>query len=289
MNANPFASGAAWIEGVVCPLSEARIPILDWGFLRSDATYDVAHVWNGRFFRLDDHLDRFMPGVARLRYDLPVDRTGIADILRDLVWKTALTQAYVAMIATRGTPRPGSRDPRLCTNRFYAFAIPFVWIADPDKQNTGLHLHISNIPRIPPASVDPTVKNYHWLDFQMALLEAYDAGCETVAISDGAGNVVEGPGFNIFAVKDGRMATPATGALEGITRRTMFEIAASLELRCEARPVSAAEMRRADEVIITSTAGGVMPVTRIDGSDVGNGRPGWAFRRLHEAYWALHT
>ena len=283
-----FASGVAWIDQELTPIGEARIPLLDWGFLRSDATYDVVHVWKGRFFRLDDHLQRFFKNTERLRYRPPVATHEVEPLLRRLVAVSGLENAYVAMIATRGTPKPGSRDPRECRNAFYAFAIPFVWIADPEKQRQGLHLAISSIVRISPASVDPTVKNYHWLDFQTALLQAYDAGAETVVLCDDFGHIVEGPGFNVFAVSDGRLATPARGMLEGMTRRTLIEIAGALSLPLNERPVSAAELRAADEVIITSTAGGLMPVTTIDNSPVGAGVPGRVFHQLHQRYWALH-
>ncbi len=107
-----YADGAAFMEGEYVPIAEARIPILDWGFLHSDATYDVVSVWDGRFFRLEDHLDRFERGVARLRMKLPYDRDRIRDIVFECVRKTGLRRAYVEIVATRGMPRPGSRDPR---------------------------------------------------------------------------------------------------------------------------------------------------------------------------------
>jgi branched-chain amino acid aminotransferase len=285
---NPFAKGAAWIDGVVTPIAQARIPIMDWGFLRGDATYDVAHVWKGAFFRLDDHLARFQRGVERMRYTLPVDLDAVPGILRSLVEATGLTDAYVAMIATRGAPQPGSRDPRLCRNAFYAFAIPFVWIASPEKQREGLHMAVSHIRRIQPASVDPTVKNYHWLDFQTALLEAYDAGAETVVLVDDAGHVCEGPGFNIFTVHGRTLTTPDAGVLLGVTRRTLLELAPACGLQAQTAPVSIEALRTADEVIIASTAGGVMPVTRIDHQPVGAGAPGPVYLDLHRAYWAAH-
>jgi branched-chain amino acid aminotransferase len=108
----------------------------------------------------------------------------------------------------------------------FAFAAPFVWIAGPDKQKTGLSLRISNVRRIPAESVDPTVKNYHWSDLTKGLFDAYDKGDETVVLTDGAGCIVEGPGFNIFAVIAGELVTPGSGVLEGITRRTAIELGA---------------------------------------------------------------
>ena len=283
-----YADGAAFVDGRFVPVAEARVPILDWGFLRSDATYDVAHVWRGSFFRLEDHLDRFERSMEHLRLSPPYDRSEIRDILVECVRLSGLRDAYAEVICTRGIPRPGSRDPRDCDNRFYAFVVPFIWIADPDKQEQGLHAEIGSKQRIQPESVDPTVKNYHWLDLETGLLEAYDRGGETVILVDAEDNVVEGPGFNVFAVKNDTISTPDRGVLEGITRKTIIELAAEHGIQLEARPVPADELRRADEVFLSSTAGGVIPVTTVDGGAVGNGEPGAVTRRLRDGYWDLH-
>ena len=283
-----YADGAAFVDGRFVPVAEARVPILDWGFLRSDATYDVAHVWRGSFFRLEDHLDRFERSMGHLRLSPPYDRSEIRDILLECVRLSGLRDAYAEIICTRGIPRPGSRDPRDCDNRFYAFVVPFIWIADPDKQEQGLYAVIGSKQRIAPESVDPIVKNYHWLDLETGLLEAYERGGETVILVDGEVNVVEGPGFNVFAVKNDTISTPDRGVLEGITRKTIIELAAEHGIKLEARPVPADELRRADEVFLSSTAGGVIPVTTVDGGAVGNGEPGAVTRRLRDGYWDLH-
>jgi branched-chain amino acid aminotransferase len=283
-----YADGAAFVDGRFVPIAEAGVPILDWGFLRSDATYDVAHVWRGSFFRLEDHLDRFGRSMEHLRLSLPYGRDEIRDILIQCVRLSGLRDAYAEVVCTRGIPKPGSRDPRECENRFYAFVVPFVWIADPKKQEQGLHAVIGSRQRIAPESVDPTVKNYHWLDLETGLLEAYERGGETVILTDAEGNVVEGPGFNLFVVHDGAVSTPDRGVLKGITRRTVIELANEQGLPLEARPVPAESLRRADEVFLSSTAGGIIPVTTVDGEVVGDGEPGAATLRLREAYWDLH-
>ena len=283
-----YADGAAFVEGRFVPVAEARVPILDWGFLRSDATYDVAHVWRGSFFRLEDHLDRFVRSMEQLRLNPSYDRGEMRDILIECVRLSGLRDAYAEIICTRGLPRPGSRDPRECENRFYAFVVPFIWIAAPEKQEHGLHAVIANRQRIAPESVDPTVKNYHWLDLQTGLLEAYERGGETVILTDAEGNVVEGPGFNVFAVHDGAISTPDRGVLQGITRRTVIELSEEHDIPIETRPIPAESLRRADEVFLSSTAGGIIPVTTVDGEVVGDGNPGPTTLRLREAYWNLH-
>jgi hypothetical protein len=112
----------------------------------------------------------------------------------------------VSMTCTRGRPTPGSRDLRTARNTFYCYAVPFVWISSPDRQATGATMRISPITRIPPQSVDPSVKNYHWLDLDLALLDAYDHDAELVVLRDLSGAITEGPGFNVFAHVAGRRA-----------------------------------------------------------------------------------
>ncbi len=285
---HPLADGVAFVRGAYVPIAEAAIPITDWGFLRSDATYDVVTVWDGAFFRLDAHLERFMRSCERFRLDPGLTPAQIAEVLAECVRRSGLRNAYVEMIVTRGQPPWGSRDPRQAVNRFYAFAVPFVWIANEAQRERGLHLKVSTVQRIPAGSVDPTAKNYHWNDLTMGLLGALDAGADTVVLSDAEGNVVEGPGFNIFCVKDGALVTPKEGVLEGISRRTVIEIARALGVPVELRALPAGELRGADEAFLTSSGGGVLPVTRVDDHVLGTGRPGPLTQRLHAAYWDWH-
>jgi branched-chain amino acid aminotransferase len=283
-----LSAGAAFIDDEYVPVAEAKIPVLDWGFLHSDATYDVAHVWRGRFFRVEDYLDRFLASMEKLRMSIPYDRARIRSIMFELVRMSGLKDAYVEIVCTRGMPAPGSRDPRSCENRFIAFAIPFVWIANDEMRERGLDLLISSQQRIPPESVDPRIKNYHWLDMVMALFEAYDHGADTAILVDREGNLVEGPGFNVFVRHGDRVVTPGRGVLEGVTRQTLLELLAREDLQVDSGLLPAEMAKAADEAFITSTAGGVMPVTRIDGEAVGDGRPGALTGKLNQAYWALH-
>jgi len=283
-----LGQGAAFVDDQYVPVAEASIPVLDWGFLHSDATYDVAHVWQGRFFRIDEYLDRFQHSMESLRMSVPYSREQIREVMFELVRRSGLRDAYVEIVCTRGIPAPGSRDPRSCSNRFMAFAVPFVWIADDNLRAQGLNLLISRHQRIPPESVDPCIKNYHWLDMVMGLFEAYDAGADSAVLVDAGGNLIEGPGFNVFVRCDDRVITPARGVLQGVTRATVLELLAAENLQVSAELLSQATARAADEVFITSTAGGAMPVTRISGHRVGDGLPGELTTRLNQAYWKLH-
>jgi branched-chain amino acid aminotransferase len=283
--------GCAYVNGQFVAPEDAKISIFDWGFLHSDATYDVAHVWQGKFFRLGDHLDRFFASMDRLRLDPGRTRDEVREVMHECVRRSGLREAYVEVLCTRGMPQPGSRDPRSCTNQFMAFAIPFVWIADPAKQARGINLVVSDVQRIAPASVDPRIKNYHWLDMVMALFQAYERGGESAVLVNAAGDVAEGPGFNVFAVVDGELITPDSGVLEGISRRTMIEMARAAGIAMRVAPLPVAALRRASEVFLSSTGGGAVGVSQIDGVAIGGRGPGDfgpVTRQLQAAYWALH-
>jgi branched-chain amino acid aminotransferase len=284
-----FEAGCAWIEGEYVPIGEARIPILDTGFVRSDLTYDVVGVWEGRFFRLQDHLDRLFAGCERLRLQPPFPQQGVREILTETVRLSGLRDAYVEAVVTRGVPGPGERDPRLWTPRFYAYAIPYVWIVRPELQERGTDVIVTHgTRRIPPDAVDPRVKNFHWGDLVRGLFEAYDRNAWLPILPDGSGLVTEGPGFNVFALFGGSLHTPESGVLEGITRKTVIELAPGLGLEVQVGPLPVADLYRADELFLTSTAGGVMPVATLDGESVGDGRPGPVSTRIRERYWELH-
>ncbi|MEM9279823.1 MAG: aminotransferase class IV [Pseudomonadota bacterium] len=285
-----FEKGAAWIDGQIVPISEAKISVIDWGLTRSDITYDVAHVWEGAFFRLDDYLDRFLRSVEKLRLDIPLGQDEIRQILHDVVARSGLRAAYVSMVASRGVPSiPGTRDPRLCSNHFYAWAVPFVWVIKPEVAKRGAHLKIAgNVVRISPEAVDPTVKNYHWGDMTKALFEALDDGYDTVVLVDEDGNITEGPGFNMFAVINGVVVTARTGILEGITRRTVIEICKEAGIPVEVRDLSADEFLASDEAFVSTTGGGATPVTRINERILGNDSQGPVTALISETYWKWH-
>ena len=284
---NPFAAGAAYIDGRYMPIGEAAIPILDWGYRRSDVTYDVVGVWDGAFFRLDDHVARFRASMAAFRFNPRESDAEIKTVLHRCVTLTGLRDAYVAMDCLRGRPAPGAvYHPANARNYIAAFAIPWVWVMGPDVQARGGHLVIAETLRIPVESVDPTAKNFHWADLTRGQFEAHDRGADFCLLLDRDGNVTEGPGFNVFFVVGGRVVTPDHGVLEGLTRRSVFELCAGMGLPCEARRVSAAEARDADEIFLSTTAGGIMPASRIDGRIMNNDRPGPLSTAIRDAFWA---
>ena len=282
-----WSKGGGWMDGEIVPIAEAKIPVTDWGVTRSDITYDVASVWDGGFFRLDDHIERFMVSMDSMRLDPGIDAGQVRQIMHDVVAQTGLRAAYCSMVAARGVPLiPGTRDPRECANHFFAWVVPYVHVIKPEIAEKGTSLWVAkDVRRIPEDSVNPRAKNYHWGDITAGLFEAKDNGFETVVLLDHAGNVTEGPGFNVFAVKGDRVLTSDHGVLHGITRRTVLEMAEEAGLSTEARPLPLDEFLESDEIFLSSTGGGVIPITRVDDRTFSNGAPGTVTNDLRNRYF----
>jgi branched-chain amino acid aminotransferase len=211
------------------------------------------------------------------------------EILFECVRRAGIRNAYVEMILSRGIDEDGSRDPRRFRNCFYAHAIPYVWIVKPQDQEAGIHLVIAEKTiRIPPDAVDPTIKNFHWGDLVRGIYEAYDRGGFTAVLPDAEGNITEGPGFNVFVYYRGSLLTPERGVLKGITRQTMIDLADEQGIPVRLDMFGPDVLMAAEEVFITSTAGGVMPVTTVNGRMIGDGKPGKITTLIQKRYWEAH-
>jgi branched-subunit amino acid aminotransferase/4-amino-4-deoxychorismate lyase len=286
-SSNPLAKGIAYVEGELVPLAEARMPLMDQGFMHSDLTYDVPAVWDGRYFRLDDHLDRFEASCEKLRLRNPLDRAATRALLVDMVAKTGIRDAFVEIIVTRGLQYV--RDYKTAENRLYVMVMPYVWALPPELHRGGSSAIVTRtVRRTPPGAVDPTVKNLQWGDFIRGVLEAIDRDARYPFLSDGDGNLTEGAGYNIFSVKDGVLMTPIRGVLQGITRKTVLELAAAKGMKTLVDHIPIDALYHADEIFMCTTAGGIMPISQLDGRPVGGGQVGPITREIWESYWGSH-
>ena len=221
-----FAAGAAYIDGRYMPVGEAAIPLTDWGYRRSDVTYDVVGVWDGAFFRLDDHIRRFRASMDALHMKPAESDDEIKAVLHRLVRLSGLRAAYVAMDCLRGVPAPGKpRHPAYARNYIAAFAVPWVSVAGPEMCERGLHLMIAETLRIPPESVEPRIKNFHWGDLTRGQFEAMEKGADFAILLDAQGNVTEGAGFNVFSITEWRRGDTGPGSArrhhEAVDDRTL--------------------------------------------------------------------
>jgi branched-chain amino acid aminotransferase len=263
--------------------------LFDTGFGHSDLTYTVAHVWHGNIFRLGDHIDRVFDGAQKLRLQSPLSKEEVQEVTKRCVSLSQLRESFVNITITRGYgARKGEKDLTKLTSQIYIYAIPYLWAFPPEEQIFGTSAIVPrHVRRAGRNTVDPTVKNYQWGDLTAASFEAKDRGARTAILLDSDNCVAEGPGFNVVMVKDGKLASPSRNALPGITRLTVKEMAAEMGIEFTLRDITSRELYEADELIAVTTAGGITPITSLDGEPLGNGEPGPMTVAIRDRFWAL--
>lgn len=286
---NIFAGGCAWIENEYHPAAKARISLFDAGFGHSDVTYTVASVWHGNIFRLEEHVMRFLAGAQKLRIESPAGKADIMRIMKECVRRSELREAYVCACLTRGYAKtPGDKTAAHSIPQLYIYAIPYLWVFNPDEQMQGISAIIARTTRRSSANtIDPAIKNFQWGDLVRANFEAEDRGARTAFLLDSDNFLTEGPGFNILCIKNGNLYTPSRNVLPGITRKTALEIARESGMGTSLEDISVDFLRTADEVFTATTAGGITPVVKLDDILINNGRPGPLTRKIQRRYWEL--
>jgi branched-chain amino acid aminotransferase len=277
----------AYVNGEYVPKDEARISVFDFGFLRGDGVFDTTSAWNGRIFKLSQHMERLQMSLRAARIPCPVPPEELAGIIVETTRRSRLRNAYIQTIVTRGEPPQGVRDLTRCRPGLVVFAVPYVFILSPEQIRTGGRAMIASTRALPVQSLDPKIKSLSRLHFDLAMLQGKAAGVDVTLMLDLDGHVAEGPGVNVFVVRGGALYSPPEGILMGITRQTVFELAAEHGIPAREAQLTPYDVYAADEVFLTSTAGGIMPLVEIDGRPIGDGKPGPLSQRLHGLYWAL--
>jgi len=276
-----------YLNGDFVPLSGAHISVLDQGFLLGDGVFDVVSVWDGKLFKLDAHLDRFEDSIRATRLTPSLDRKGWTKAIIETVRRNNLTAASVRFIATRGVSPDVIADPRKNTPTEIVWAAPYIFLADDEKRKNGIRLTISNLRGFPADTLDPRYKALDRLHFQLASMDALDAGYDGLVWLDKDGHVAEGPASNVFIVKNGVIYTPGEGVLRGITRATFMELAGRAGIECRETNLSPFDLFTADEVFTTSTAGGALAVREVDGRHLPAPVPGPVTQKLDRMYWSM--
>jgi branched-chain amino acid aminotransferase len=265
--------------------NQASVSIFDHGLLYGDGVFDSLMAQYGYIHKLDAHLDRFERSAKAIHLELPVTKKQLHDLVLECLQRNELDDAaYIKVIGTRGITKEPLLDPRGAKPTVIVFARPYLHWAAPEKVAAGLSAKLTSVRRVPFSAIDPRVKSLNYLNNILARIEAQRAGCDEALIVDDQGFVGEGPGFNVFVVRSGTVVTPEQGVLEGITRETVLELCDELGLPVRRGPVAPYDYAVAEEAFITSTAGGIMPITSVDGHKVGSGTLGPITRRLREAF-----
>jgi branched-chain amino acid aminotransferase len=276
--------GVVWINGELKPTDEAFVSVFDHGLLYGDGVFDTMFATYGYIFKLRQHIERFRRSLRATRMALPIPEESLEQVIRETVAANGLRDAYIKVVATRGVSPEPLLDPRNTKPTMIVFVRPYLSLAGAGKKETGLSTKLTSIQRVGHSALDPRVKNLNYLNLVLAKFEAINAGADEALLLDEDGFVCEAPGYNMFVVRDGQLLTPERGVLEGITRETVLELAAELAIPSVIKNVAPFDLYVADEIFLTSTAAGLVPVTRVDGAPIADGRPGPLFRRLDAAY-----
>jgi branched-chain amino acid aminotransferase len=276
-----------YVNGAFVPEAEARISVLDHAVLYGDGVFDTVVAWNGAIFELDAHLDRFFRSLAAGSLASPVSRSELVGLLGEALRRNGLRNAYIKWIVTRGSNGTPLMDPKGCIPNLIILALPYIHRFDETSRPRGIRLKTAAIRRPPGHVLDPRVKSLNYLNLVMAKLEARAAGADEALLLDVHGRLCEAPGYNVFVLHGRTLRTPVHDILEGITRATVMNLARKADLDVEACDLELYHAYTSDELLLCSTAGGVLPAAEIDGRRIGSGDPGPVFRALDRAYKAL--
>ena len=276
-----------YINGEFVPESEAKISIFDHGFLYGDGVFEGIRAYNGRVFKLKEHIDRLYDSAKAIALEIPMSKEEFMNVILETLRVNGLRDAYIRPIVTRGIGDLGL-DPRKC-GKPTVIVITKPWgRLYGDLYERGLKAVTVSIRRNPIDALPPNIKSLNYLNNVLAKIEANVKGGDEAIFLDKNGYVSEGSGDNIFIAKNGIVMTPPTvNNLKGITREVVIEIIRKLRLPFKETNLSLYDLYTADEVFVTGTAAEIAPIVEIDGRKIGDGKPGRITRLLMEEFKKL--
>jgi len=274
-----------WIDGGIVSGHEARVPVLDHGLLYGDGIFEGIRVFGRRIFRLEAHLARFAASAKALDLKLPGGIDGVREILKETVRAHGTDDAYIRLILTRGDGQLGI-DPASCPKPRLICIVAQIAIFSPEKLAAGLDLLTSSYRRPAADALDPRVKSLNYLNNALAKLEARQRGGDDALLLNDRGMVAEASVANIFIVRNDVLQTPPAtdGALEGITRGCVLELAAGLGFATREATLGRIDLFAADEAFLTGSGAGLVPVRSLDGRSIGSGSPGPVYEKVRAAF-----
>jgi len=254
---------------------DAKVSVFDHAFLYGDGIFEGIRCYNGRIFRQKQHIDRLWDSAKTIDLKIPVSKEKMIEAIYETVRANGLVDAYVRLVVSRGEGTLGL-DPKSCkTPQIVIIAQP-LQLYPKELYEKGMAIVTASTIRNPSSSLNARVKSLNYLNNIMAKLEAHNAGCEEAMLLNHKGDVAEGTGDNIFIVKNGKIVTPPTDAciLEGVTRNVVLEIAQELGYEVAQTAITRHDVYTADECFLTGTAAELIPVVKVDGREIGDGKPG---------------
>jgi branched-chain amino acid aminotransferase len=272
-----------YVNGELVPAGEARISVFDSGLNFADGVFEGVRVYGGRVFRLQEHVKRLYESANAFEIDIGMSRHEFTSVVLDWLRANQVRENFhFRPIVTRGNRFPPRLDPRFCSG---GPNIIFVGASIEPARQSGVRTIISSVRQINSAAIDARIKSLNYGNNLLARLESVRRGADDALMLDDAGFLAEASAANLFLVKDGRVLTPWTKAcLDGITRRTVMELAAAQGRAVVERDLSVTEILNADEVFLTGTGTEITPVVEVEGRRIGDGDAGPVTLSLHEAY-----
>jgi branched-chain amino acid aminotransferase len=271
-----------YLDGEYVPMSEAKIPVLDHGLLYGDGIFEGIRAYNGRVFKLTEHLKRFFSAAKAIRLTLPLTFEELEDVILTSCRKNNIIDGYIRLVCTRGAdglglyPKPNSHPPRL-------FCIAGQVALYPEQAyRDGLKVITSSYRRNKATIVDPQIKSLNYLNNILASIEAHRYGADEALMLNEEGIITECTGDNVFMIKDSVIYTPPAylGALDGITKKAVIEIAKKAGYEIKEEPFTHFNLLNCDEAFLTGTAAEIIALTVLDGQEIGNGKAGEITMRL---------
>ncbi len=277
-----------YLNGQIVPSEQAVVSVFDHGFLYGDGVFEGIRVYEGTVFRLDDHLERLYDSAKSILMQIPLAYEEMASAVLDTVRANGLTNGYIRLVVSRG-PGDLGLDPRNCPKPTIVIIADAIQLFPKEFYENGLKIVTVPTRRNSPAALNPQIKSLNYLNSILVKIEAANAGVMEALTVNADGYVCEGSGDNVFIVKKGKVYTPPVylGALDGITRRTMIDLCAQLDIALLETPFTRHDVYVADECFLTGTAAELIPVVEVDGRSIGKGKPGAITKRLHEAFHQL--
>jgi len=274
-----------WIDGKVVDGPQARVPVLDHGFLYGDGVFEGIRVREGRIYKLEGHLRRLAASARSIGLELPGGLEAIREIVLETLRALGRDDAYVRLIVSRGEGALGV-DPSTCPSPRVVCIADALRIFPPELLARGIDLVTASLRRPAIDALDPRVKSLNYLNNALAKQEARRQGADDALLLNAAGLVAEASVANVFAVTHGGLATPppCDGALAGLTRAGVLELAAELGIPAQEHSLGRYDLLAADEVFLTGSGAGIVPVRSLDGQRIGAASPGPLTARILEAF-----
>jgi branched-chain amino acid aminotransferase len=274
-----------WIDGKLYDKADAKVSVYDHGLLYGDGVFEGIRVYNGRIFECAAHIERLWFSARAIRLNIPISREQLCTAIEETVRANGFKDCYVRAVVTRG-PGDLGINPQKSPRPSVLIITDLISVYPKEMYEKGIPIICSSVIRNHPNALSARIKSLNYLNNILAKIEANDAGVSEAVMLNHEGYVSECTADNIFIVRSGEVQTPAVteGILEGVTRAVMLKLCKRLNMPCVEKRLERHDLYIADECFLTGTGAEVIPVSKIDGREVGTGQPGPVTRRLIEAF-----